>query len=388
MSVPRTSHPFHMHDAILAQPDGIGRMLRNQRDVIERAAEAAAAKKRIIFAGIGTSFNAARLGSFFLRQLTAGRALVHAEQSFEMLHYPLALGPDDAVVLSSHRGWKNFSVEALKLAKASGALTVAVTGELGGEGMGLADFRISTCEQEDSFAHTKSFSTALAALALFAVRVAERRHLLSSVGCRAEPLLEIENISARIRESLACEAACAAAAQDIAARPRLLFVGAGPQWIIASEAALKVKETSYLHAEGLETEEFLHGPFSEMDSRASLVALLVDDSDTEQPSPASARLVQALRAAGELGVYRVAVVSRRYANPPAAPPDASSRGAADVPAERIIELPAAPEWLSAFTHLIPVQFISYYLALARGANPDTGRQHEPAHARAQSLFKL
>ena len=369
-----------MHDAILAQPGCIDRMLRSQRDVIERAAQAAAAKKRIIFAGIGTSFNAARLGTILLRQLTAGRALVEVEQSFELVHYPLALGPDDAVVLSSHRGWKNFSVEALKLAKASGALTIAVTGELGGEGLGLADFRISTCEQEDSFAHTKSFSTALAALALFAVLAAQHRNLLSGVGRGTEPLHEIENISARVRESLACEAACAAAAKEIASRPRLLFVGAGPQWIIASEAALKVKETSYLHAEGFETEEFLHGPFSEMDSRASLVALLVDGSDTEHPSPAYARLVQALRAVGELGVYRVAVISRRESNSSAAPPD--------VPAERIIELPGVPEWLSAFTHLVPVQFISYYLALARGANPDTGRQHEPAHARAQSLFKL
>ena len=369
-----------MHDAILAQPGCIDRMLGAQRDVIERAAMAAAAKKRIIFAGIGTSFNAARLGGFFLRHFTAGRALVAVEQSFEFLHYPLALGPDDAVVLSSHRGWKNFSVEALKHAKAAGALTIAVTGELGGEGMGLADFRISTCEQESSFAHTKSFSTALTALALFAVRVAQHRNFLPGSSGGVDPLHEIENISARIHDALASEAACAAAAKEIAARPRLLFVGAGPQWTLASEAALKVKETSYLHTEGLETEEFLHGPFSEMDSRASLVALLVDDSGTAQPTPAYARLVQALRAVGELGVYRVAVISRQNSTAPAAPPE--------TPAEHVIELPGVPEWLSAFTHLIPIQFISYYLAQARGTNPDTGRQHEPAHARAQSLFKL
>jgi glucosamine--fructose-6-phosphate aminotransferase (isomerizing) len=367
-----------MHDAILAQPGCIDRMLGSQRDVIERAAQAAAAKKRILFAGIGTSLNAARLGAFFLRTLTAGRALVAVEQSFEFIHYPLALGPEDAVVLSSHRGWKNFSVEALKRAKAAGALTIAVTGELGGEGMGLADFRISTCEQENSFAHTKSFSTALTALALFAVRVAQHRNLLSCPG-GVDPLREIETISARMRDALSCEAACAAAAKEIAARPRLLFVGAGPQWTLASEAALKVKETSYLHTEGLETEEFLHGPFSEMDSRASLVALLVDDSATAQPSPAYARLIQALRAVGELRVHRVAIVSRRTAHSPAP---------TEIPAEQVIELPGVPEWLSAFTHLIPIQFLSYYLALARSTNPDTGRQHEPAHARAQSLFKL
>lgn len=361
-----------MHDAILAQPACIERMFANQRDTIERAAAAAAPKKRIVFAGIGTSLNAARLGAFFLRHFTGGRALVAVEQSFELVHYPLALGSDDAVLLVSHRGWKNFSVESLKAAKAAGALTIAVTGELGGEGMGLADFRVSTCEQEDSFAHTKSFSTALAALALFAVRVAEHRKLLAEPDA-AQALAEIEKLPSRVREALACEAACAEAAKEIAARPRLIFAGAGPQWTIAREAALKVKETSYLHAEGFETEEFLHGPFSEMDSRASLVALLVDGTGA-QPSPAFARLVQALRAVGELGVHRAAVVS--------------GRAGREIPAERVIELAAVPEWLSAFTHLIPVQFLSYYLALAHGSNPDTGRQHEPAHAHAQSLFKL
>lgn len=368
-----------MHDAILAQPERIDRMLRTQRALIERAADAAAARKRIIFAGIGTSLNAARLGAFFLRALTAGRALVAVEQSFELIHYPLALGLEDAVILTSHRGWKNFSVEALKRAKAAGALTIAITGELGGEGMGLADFRISTCEQENSFAHTKSFTTALAALALFAVHVAQQRKQLAEARTLTERLCEIENVPAQMRAALACEAACSAASKEIAARPRLLFVGAGPQWTIATEAALKVKETSYFHAEGLETEEFLHGPFSEMDARASLVALLVNDPASAQPSPAFARLVQALRAVGELGVQRVAIVSTNSSKPPAS---------SDVPAERVIGVPAAPEWLSPFTHVVPVQFLSYYLALARGTNPDTGRQHEPAHARAQSLFKL
>ncbi len=372
----RSAHPYYMHDAILAQPERIDRVLCAQRELIERAAEAAAAKKRIVFAGIGTSLNAARLGAFFLRSLTAGRAPVQVEQSFELVHYPVSFGPDDVVILLSHRGWKNFSVAALRAAKAASALTIAVTGELGGEGMGLADFRIATCEQEDSFAHTKSLTTALAALALFAVRVAQHRNLLSPTTHGLEPLSAIETISDLMRQSLACEADCAAAAKEIAARPRLIFAGAGPQWIVASEASLKVKETSYVHAEGLETEEFLHGPFSEMDSRASLVTLLVNDSDAAQPPPTYERLIQALRAVGELGVHRVAIISRSASN------------AAGIPAERIIEVAAAPEWLSAFTHLVPVQFLSYYLALARGTNPDTGRQHEPAHARAQSLFKL
>jgi glucosamine--fructose-6-phosphate aminotransferase (isomerizing) len=366
MAEPRTQHPYHMHDAIFAQPDCIARVLREQAALIERAAEAAAARRRILFAGIGTSYNAAQLGALFLRHLSGGRALAQVEQSFEMVHYRLALGVDDAVVLSSHRGWKNFSVEALKAAKAAGALTIAVTGELGGEGMGLADYRISTCEQEISFAHTKSYSTALAALALFAVQFTQRRRELAPQVDLPAQLAALDALPDAVRGALDSSSACSVAAHHLAARPRLIFTGAGPHWVTAREAALKVKETSYLHAEGLETEEFLHGPLAEMDSRASLVAFLAG-------GPGDARLLQALQAAGKLGVHRVAVVSR---------------GVPPSPAEQTIELPAIAEWLSAFTHLVAAQLLSYHLALARGTNPDTGRQDQPDHARAHSLFKL
>jgi glucosamine--fructose-6-phosphate aminotransferase (isomerizing) len=127
-----------------------------------------------------------------------------------------------------------------------------------------------------------------------------------------------------------------------------------------------VKETSYTAAEGFETEQFLHGPISEMDSRAAVVALLTG-------SPADARLISALEALGELGVLRIAV---------------SCAGTPKAPAEHFIEVPAAPEWLSPFVTTPPVQLLSYFLALARGTQPDTGREHEPAHARACEHYKL
>ncbi len=78
MDEPRAAHPYYMHDAILAQPGCIARVLRLQRERIERAAEDAAARKRILFAGIGTSYHAAKHGELFLRHFTAGRALAAA----------------------------------------------------------------------------------------------------------------------------------------------------------------------------------------------------------------------------------------------------------------------------------------------------------------------
>ena len=358
----RAAHPYHMHDAIWQQPERVGRLLETQRALIERAAAAAATRRRLILAGIGTSYHAAQVGEHFLRHLTRGRATALVEQSFELVHYPLALGPDDAVIAISHRGWRNYSVQAVESARAAGALTIVVTGRDAGEGIRAADFVLTTCEQEISFAHTKSYTTALAALATFAIRLAERQGLLGDVAARAA----LARIPEAMRAALGSEEFAREAARQIAARPRWVFIGTGPNWATAREGALKAKETCHIAAEGLETEQFLHGPLVEMDSRAALVALLTG-------GPGDDRARGALRAAGELGVLRVAV---------------AAAGLAEPPAELHLEVPATEEWLSPFVHAIPLQFLSYYAALEHGGNPDTGREDEPAHARARRHFRL
>ena len=358
----RTAHPYHMYEAIQQQPELIARLLQAERAVIERAADAAASRQRFILVGIGTSYHAAQVGEHFLRYLTGGRATALVEQSFELVHYPLALGRDDAVIAISHRGWKNYSIQAVQRARAAGALTIAVTGREGGDGIRAADFVLTTCEQEASFAHTKSYTTALAVLAVLAIRLAERRGVLADATARPA----VERIPEAVREALHCEAIACEAARQIALRQRWFFIGVGPNWASAREGALKVKETSYRAAEGFETEQFLHGPLAEMDSRAAVVALL-----TGGPGDARARSV--LRAAGELGVLRIAVVAR---------------GVAEAPAESCIEVPAVEEWLSPFVQVVPVQLLSYYVALERGCNPDTGREDQPGHALARQHFNL
>src|SRR5712692_38039 len=358
----RMAHPYHMYEAIQQQPELIARLLQTEGALIERAADAAALRKRFVLVGIGTSYHAAQVGEHFLRHLTGGRAIALVEQSFELVHYPLALGRDDAVIAISHRGWKNYSIQAVQRARAAGALTIAVTGREGGDGIRAAEFVLATCEQEASFAHTKSYTTALAVLAAFAIRLAERRDALADATTR----VALERIPEAMRVALHCEAIAREAARQIAPRQRWFFVGTGPNWASAREGALKVKETSYIAAEGFETEQFLHGPLAEMDSRAALVALLPG-------GPGDGRAQSVLRAAGELGALRVAV---------------AARGVADAPAESRIEVPAVEEWLSPFVQVVPIQLLSYYAALERGCNPDTGREDQPGHALARQHFNL
>jgi glutamine---fructose-6-phosphate transaminase (isomerizing) len=357
----RIAHPYYTYDAIQAQPALIEKLL-SKRAAIEQVADAVAERNRITFVGIGTSLHAAQIAESWMREFTAGRLLVQFEQSFELVHHPIAFGPGDAVIVITHTGTSTASVQALQKARAAGALTVAITGEASGEGIRGANFQIETCDQEVSFAYTKSYTTALAAIALMILRIADRRNLLSATNASAA----LETVPALMRQALGLEPQVRDLAKQICPLSRIALFGTGAGWATAREAALKIKESCYIAAEGFQTEEILHGPFSELDSRAALIGIL-SGRDTD------ARARQILRAAGELKMLRAAV----------APPSANR----DISAEHIFVVPEAAEWLCAFVHLVPLQLLSYFTALERALNPDTGRQDQAAHAAASKHYK-
>src|ERR1700727_3319524 len=343
----RKAHPYYVYDAIQAQPELIEKILQ-KREEIERAADAIAEKERITFVGIGTSLHAARVAESWTREFSAGRIWAHYEQSFELVHHPIAFTSKDAVIVITHTGTTTASVEALRMARAAGALTVAITGKMSGDGVRGADFQIDTCEQELAFAYTKSYTTALAALAIIAMRIAEKKTGI----VQTERLAELSRGPAFVREALKLESQVREWAARIAALSRIEIFGSGAAWATASEAALKIKEACYIAAEGFETEEILHGPFSEADSRGSLLGLLVGDATDD-------RARQILRAAGDLKMLRAAI---------AVP--AANR---ELACEEVLVVPECPPWLAAFVHLVPLQLLMYYLAIERRANPDTGR---------------
>ncbi|HXW18106.1 MAG TPA: SIS domain-containing protein [Candidatus Acidoferrales bacterium] len=364
MADTRTAHPYFLYDAIQAQPDLIEQVFGKQRAAIEEAAAASTGRKRFVFLGIGTSLNAANISERWMRFHSGGRAVARAEESFEFALSPLALGAEDVAIVITHTGTTSKSVDALRTARQGGALTIAVTGQKSGDGIQGADFHLETCEQEVAFAYTKSYTTALAALAKYVLAILGERNLLKdAAGADAA----LEKVPSLMRQALRTELKIREIAKQVAAKDRIVFFGSGTCWATANEAALKIKETSYIAAEGFETEEILHGPFSEIDSRAVMVTMLTGD-----PGDDRARTV--LRAGGELGMLRVAITV----------PDANR----DIAADHVIVLPATPPWLAPFVHLVPLQLLTYYIALARGFNPDSGRQDQEAHARAHKVYKL
>jgi glucosamine--fructose-6-phosphate aminotransferase (isomerizing) len=357
----RTAHPYHAYDAIFMQAALIDQILA-QREAIDRAAQAVAQKERIVLVGIGTSLHAARVAESWLRDFSNGRIWAHVEQSFELIHHPIVLGAGDAVIVITHTGTTTASVEALRVARAAGALTVAITGKMSGDGVRGADFRIETCDQELAFAYTKSYTTALAVLALMAIRIAEKKTGVTGT----QRLAELSRVPAMMQEALKLEPRVREWAERIAPLARIEIFGSGATWATASEAALKIKEACYIAAEGFETEEILHGPFSETDSRGSIVGLFVGDATDERGR-------QILRAAGDLKMQRAAITV----------PTANR----DLAAEAIFVVPQCPAWLSAFVHLVPLQLLMYQLALERRTSPDSGRMEQSEHAAASKHYK-
>lgn len=357
----RKAHPYYIYEAIRDQPALIESVLA-QRVGIDRMADAVALKERITFVGIGSSLHAARVAETWMREFTGGVFWSHAEQSFELVHHPLAFGRDDAVIVITHTGATTASIEALRMARAAGAFTVAITGQVSNDELRGADFHIETCEQEVAFAYTKSYTTALAVLALMVARIASQKYLLATPSVSAA----LDRVPELVRRGLALETQVREWAKHVAPLSRIEIFGSGAAWPTASEAALKIKEACYIAAEGFETEEILHGPFSETDSRGSLVGLFTGGSADERGR-------QILRAAGELKMARLAITV----------PSANQ----DLSAERILVVPEAPEWLAAFLHLVPLQLLTYFLALERGVNPDGGRMEQPAHGAASKHYK-
>ncbi|HUI26256.1 MAG TPA: SIS domain-containing protein [Candidatus Kryptonia bacterium] len=355
MADPRTQHPFWMYEEIHAQPNAIGDALAAQSDGVARLAASLRARpaRRLIVVGTGTSFHAAAC-SAWLARLAAVPLPTVAVAAYDFATYPLALARDDAVIVISHRGTKNYTGKSLAVAQAAGVLTALVTGQGAHEApAGVTVLR--TCHQDRSSAHTVSYTTALSVLALLLAEFAGDRDLRQSV------LMLPDRFSA----ALGTESRARELADRYADRNRIYFVGGGPHAVTANEAALKVKETSYIVSEGFATEQMLHGPMQAVESGDLVVAIA--------PGGASlARTADLLGAASEIGAARVAVVS-----------DSTSLNV-----DAGIIIPATAEGLSPLVSIVPLQLFAYFSALARGRNPDCFRLDDPRYKRAGTRFQL
>ncbi|HEY3186451.1 MAG TPA: SIS domain-containing protein [Solirubrobacteraceae bacterium] len=349
-----TGHPFHMHDAIYAQPGALRLVARGNERALGEAAGRLRDAAHVIVTGVGTSWHAALVGESLLAGIGRLGLRARAIHAFDLVAYGPSPDAGTAVIVVSHRGASRYARQALERAKAGGAVAVAVTGK-GSDGLGAADVVLRTVEAETSRAHTTSYTGALALLALLAAEVggdADFRHAVDGLPDHVALLLGQESW-----EDLA---------KRFGGRRRYWFVGGGPNAATALEAALKTCETSHAAALGSSAEQFLHGAWGAL-SADDLVVLVAP------AGAAHARAVDVARVAREVGAPVLAVVTE---------------GDREVTAlaEETIEIADVPEVLSPVLAVVPLQLLAYHLAVTSGANPDTMRAEEPPYARALQSF--
>ncbi len=219
------------------------------------------ANRPLIFTGIGTSLHACRVAAYWAWLLSDGEVQPLAINAHDLaLSAPVPMNAQ--VVVVSHRGTKRLSLAALERARGRGAVTVAIVGE--GAPEPGAHTVIRTCPNERSGVHTVSYTTALTVLGqLVAGMLGERGAQLSTA---------LSTVPDAIEQTLT-KPAPVAIAEQLAGREPLLIAGWGLDAITADEAALKIKEGTYQWAEGLETEQALHGPPAAM--RAGMGAITI-----------------------------------------------------------------------------------------------------------------
>lgn len=360
----RLSHPYHMYDHIQESPEAFRktarRVLSEGRDFVSEVTR----RRRLYLAGIGTSHHAVLLARYLLRPLEAGRT-IEAFHSFDFSLYPPPLGPDVCLWTVSHRGTKTYSVHATQLVKDRGGLTALITGNGSSqENTAFADAVFRTVPQEQSSAHTVSFFGAMGALSALALLTCRAAGETASFDERAIT----EAVPDALQAALSLEGEASALASRFIQVRRIWLVGAGPGAVTAREIALKIKETSYLPAEGMSVEEIMHGPF-QSSSGDDLFVIVA----------AASRGLERLRAFGSqveaIGGKRLVLTDQGGDWP-------------DAPGLERMTVPRLPTPFSVLASQIPLLLFTYHLSLTRGTDPDGFRLEDPRFLEASKRADL
>jgi glucosamine--fructose-6-phosphate aminotransferase (isomerizing) len=375
----KSGYKHFMLKEIHEQPRAVEDTLRGRMDLagndvlpegVGVSPELARSIARVYFVACGTSSHSAMAGRYWVEQLARLPATV--EIGSEVRYREPVFGPTDLVVAVSQSGETLDTLAAVKTAKACGAQVLALANVIESAIPRAADGVLYThAGPEIGVASTKCFTTQLAALLLLAVYLGRRRGTLSpESACRV--LDALRKVPNQMRLILAqADAARAIAKKHVRARD-MLFLGRGTGYPVALEGALKMKEISYIHAEGYAAGEMKHGPIALIDEDMPVVAVCPKDvhyektlSNMQEVKAREGKLI-AVCTAGDEDVAKLLSGE--------APRSASVGSRLDpVGSPDVMEVPAAePEVLPLLT-VIPLQMLAYFMADLKGTDVDQPR---------------
>jgi glucosamine--fructose-6-phosphate aminotransferase (isomerizing) len=307
--------------------------------------------QRVVFVACGTAYHASLLGRTMVERLAGLSAEVDLASEFR--YRDAVIGPETLVVAVSQSGETADTIGAVKAARLKGCPILAITNVVGSalarEATGVLYMHAGP---EIGVASTKAFSTMIIAAYLMSLWLGRQRGAITSedVKKRIHDLVEVPRLVETVLEQ---DGRIAALARELAGARDFLYLGRGLQFPIALEGALKLKEISYIHAEGYAGGEMKHGPIALIADRLPVVALVPRDGSYER----MLGNIEEVRARDGL------VVAVAH------PGDKLIAGKAD----HIIEVPPAAELLLPLLTTIPLQLLAYHIAVRRGCDVDQPR---------------
>ncbi len=318
-----------------------------QEQVKDKIAQA----KRFIVAACGTSWHAGLVGEYLFEELA--RIPVEVEYASELRYRNPILNSDDVVIALSQSGETADTLAALELAKKKGALIYGIVNNVGSSISRLTDAgSYIHAGPEIGVASTKAFTGQVTLLAMMAISLGYKRGTIPK-SYYLQLIEELERIPSKVAKIIESNEKIKYIAQEIKDANNALYLGRGYNFPIALEGALKLKEISYVHAEGYPAAEMKHGPIALIDENMPVVVIATNKSAYEkvlsnvQEVKARKGIVIAICREGDEAIKEIA--------------------------DYCIEIPDTDEPLTPLLSVIPLQLLSYHIALMRGCNVDQPR---------------
>ena len=307
--------------------------------------------KRILIIGCGTSWHAGLVAEYLFEELA--RIPVEVEYASEFRYRNPIIYEDDIVIPISQSGETADTLAAIELAKAKGALIFGVCNVVGSSIPRATHAGAYThAGPEIGVASTKAFTAQVAVLTLMALQIARTRGTVND--SRFHQLLnELEALPAKVEKALKTNEQVIDLASKFKDARNFLYLGRGYGFPVALEGALKLKEISYIHAEGYPAAEMKHGPIALIDDEMPVV-VIANKNDTYEKVVSNIQEVKARK--GKI----IAVVTEG---------DKNVKELADY----VIEIPETDDVLVPIVSVIPLQLLSYHIAVMRGCNVDQPR---------------
>ncbi|UOQ98032.1 glutamine--fructose-6-phosphate transaminase (isomerizing) [Hymenobacter sp. 5317J-9] len=307
--------------------------------------------QRIIIVACGTSWHAGLVAEYLIEDLA--RIPVEVEYASEFRYRNPIITERDIVIAISQSGETADTLAAIELAKSKGATIFGVCNVVGSSIARATDAGAYThAGPEIGVASTKAFTAQVTVLTLLAMIMGQKRGTITDTKLR-ELMVELDTIPTKVTKALELDAQIREIAEEFKDATNFLYLGRGYNFPVALEGALKLKEISYIHAEGYPAAEMKHGPIALIDENMPMVVIATRDSSYE-------KVVSNIQEVKARKGRIIAVVSEGDKVIPAM-------------AEFVIEVPHTSEVLMPLVSVVPLQLLSYHIAVLRGCNVDQPR---------------